>query len=117
MGKDWNLISELLINLRYLIKHYAFKEEQECRIIRVVKTEHGDIKQDGNKMYVHSTNIKNHVKKIYFGPCANKITDNRLPIDVFQNKLNKMGLGEIICEESGLPYYVPTTDTALLKSG
>jgi len=43
-NKDWALISNLLINLRYLVKHYAFKEEQECRIIRVKKIENLDKK-------------------------------------------------------------------------
>ena len=96
--EDLKLIPELLINLRYLVKHSAFKEEQECRIIRIEKTNHSDVKKDGERKYVEATNIRGHVKKIYFGPCVMKIGD-------FKKNLKKKGLGGIICEKSGLPYH------------
>jgi hypothetical protein len=36
-GLDHDIMYKLLLNLRYLVKHAAFKEEQECRIIQIEK--------------------------------------------------------------------------------
>ena len=32
---DFKVVCNLLLNLRYLVKHVAFKEEQECRIVKI----------------------------------------------------------------------------------
>jgi len=33
---DPAIVGQLLINLRYLVKHVAFKDEQECRIVKIL---------------------------------------------------------------------------------
>lgn len=68
------IVSELLIHLRYLVKHIAFKEEQECRIIKVEKlTNNKDIVKLENKsrMYIDYLPITDDLKSIYFAPKAN----------------------------------------------
>jgi hypothetical protein len=73
-GLDPVIVGKLLINLRYLTKHIAFKEEQECRIVKIchlsdkkkVKTS-----DDFKQMYVeYEPVVSNHINKIYFGPKA-----------------------------------------------
>jgi len=62
---------KLLLNLRYLIKHVAFKEEQECRIIQVKKIAgNNKIQTDSNnRLYIKYLNLcKDSVEKICFGP-------------------------------------------------
>ena len=102
-NRDPALIVDLLINLRYLVKHYAFKEEQECRIIQVksttdlaVKSTKKNRRNRKNRLYIEVGDISNYVKKIYFGPC---VTD----IGSFEKKLNLAGL-DTKCEKSNLPY-------------
>ena len=60
-----NVIEKLLINLRYLTKHVAFKEEQECRIVKIFHLikNHGIIKSDDHKMYVeYEPDVSKHIK-------------------------------------------------------
>jgi hypothetical protein len=105
--KDNNLnkevVGQLLINLRYLIKDSAFKEEQECRIVKIchlyeekrkISSEEKDnVSVDDFKMYIeYEPKISTHVKKIYFGP---KVTG----IEKFQDFLTYKGLN-IQCERS-----------------
>ena len=66
-----DMVYKLLLNLRYLIKHVAFKEEQECRIIQVKKiARNKKIKTDSNnRLYIKYLNLcKDSVEKICFGP-------------------------------------------------
>jgi tetratricopeptide (TPR) repeat protein len=80
------IVGKLLINLRYLTKHIAFIEEQECRIVRIcplndrkrVKTD-----DDFKQIYVEYLEIPNYVDKIYFGP---KATGMELFQDVLTHK-------------------------------
>ena len=68
------VIEQLLVNLRYLIKHIAFKEEQECRIIKIFPLTHDGIKEDKDNMYrmyiEYAPQVSKYIKKIYFGPKA-----------------------------------------------
>ncbi|MDR0981837.1 MAG: tetratricopeptide repeat protein [Culturomica sp.] len=96
----WEILTEMLINLRYLVKHCAFKEEQECRIINVEKLDNKDkkIKMDGSEwMYIEAGEVSRHVQKIYFGPCATGI-------GLFRDRLILEELNEIECEQSRLPF-------------
>jgi hypothetical protein len=79
---DWGVIGELLVNLRYLCKHIAFKEEQECRIVRIhrllikdknIKNE--KIKNENPKQIYteYDPKVSNHIEKIYFGPKFDEI--------------------------------------------
>jgi hypothetical protein len=91
------IVGKLLINLRYLTKHVAFKEEQECRIIKIKPLGDGEIKTGGNhdKMYIEYIDINNHVKKIY---CAPRIAGFELYRDILKHEL------EIECVKSKQPF-------------
>jgi len=81
VGKT-ELAKDLLTNVRYLVKDYAFMEERECRIVDIKnkkdKIEIDQIKIDSsrNRLYIEidetetETKIKDYVNKIYFAPFA-----------------------------------------------
>jgi hypothetical protein len=103
------IIEQLLINLRYLTKHIAFKEEQECRIINIhllndkktvkinpAPVDDKNIQIDNIKqLYIDYQNITGYVEKIYFGPNAKKM-------ELFQDLL-KYKNHNIPCERSKNP--------------
>ncbi|MDR1803332.1 MAG: DUF2971 domain-containing protein [Treponema sp.] len=85
---DQTIIGQLLINLRYLTKHIAFKEEQECRIVKIYRLNDKKIKtsEDFKQMYVeYEPKVSNHIEKIYFGPKADGM-------ELFQDMLTHKGL-------------------------
>jgi tetratricopeptide (TPR) repeat protein len=93
-------IEELLINLRYLTKHIAFKEEQECRIVKIHRLDDEkakiDTSEDFKQMYVeYGPFVSNHIEKIYFGPKA-------LGIELFQDILIHK-YEYVSCEQSTNP--------------
>ena len=95
---DKNIVGQLLINLQYLIKDVAFKEEQECRIVSIFSLRDNKVKysEDYNKLYVEAGLCNNHsIEKIIFGPKATGIT-------LFQNMLWKDKIA-INCIQSLLP--------------
>ncbi|MCG2573792.1 tetratricopeptide repeat protein [Acinetobacter sp. ME22] len=61
------LIEEILLPLRYLIKHYAFKEEQECRTIYITQwnDEKIDLDPKLNRIYVDYQSILPAMEKIF----------------------------------------------------
>ena len=61
------LIEEILLPLRYLIKHYAFKEEQECRTIYITQWNDEKIQLDPNlkRVYVDYQSILPAMEKIF----------------------------------------------------
>jgi tetratricopeptide (TPR) repeat protein len=84
------IIEPLLINLRYLTKHVAFKEEQECRIIKIrpLNDKNSGIHLDENykQLYVkYEPKVSDHIEKIYFGPKA-------AGMELFQDFLTHKGL-------------------------
>jgi FOG: TPR repeat len=95
------VICNLLLNLRYLVKHVAFKEEQECRIVEV-KTPFKDdknppIDEEHKRFYVDYLPLRNCVNKLYFGPKATGI-------ELFQNLLTyQEGFEEVVCLRSTSP--------------
>jgi len=103
------VIGQLLINLRYLTKHIAFKEEQECRIIKIhplndkekvkinpAPADEKNIQIDNIKqLYIDYQNITGYVEKIYFGP---KSTNMELFQDLLRYKNQN-----ILCEKSKNP--------------
>jgi len=111
------IIGQLLINLRYLTKHIAFKEEQECRIIKIhplndkkmVKI-NTVLKEDNindnininniKQLYIDYQNITGHVDKIYFGP-------NAANMPLFQDLLRYKDQN-IPCEKSKNPLHNET---------
>ncbi|GJH42989.1 DUF2971 domain-containing protein [Pasteurella canis] len=64
------VIQYILLPLQYLVKHYAFEEEQECRMIsiRSLVQENEKIKTDiaAKSMYVeYPVDVKNAIEKVY----------------------------------------------------
>jgi len=85
------LVKDLIINIRYLVKDYAFTEERECRIINMINKKDGSIEIDGERLYINIGEIKAYVKEIYFAPLAGGK-------EVFEAKTN------IDCIRSRHPY-------------
>lgn len=95
------VLSDLLLPLRYLVKHAAFKEEQECRIICIKDMEKDkdliSFTPDYSQMYIEYQKIgRNCLEEIIFGPKAKGI-------DIFKNALKQK---EIVCKcnQSELPF-------------
>lgn len=71
--EEKELLAEILLPLRYLIKHMAFKEEQECRIVYVTKMENPLVKyhKEINRIYIdYEPYVMAHLEKIYLAPKA-----------------------------------------------
>lgn len=67
------LLAEILLPLRFLIKHMAFKEEQECRVAYVTQWDDDFIQYDEQlkRFYIdYGSDVVMHLKKIYLGPHA-----------------------------------------------
>ncbi|MCL1956113.1 MAG: DUF2971 domain-containing protein [Fibromonadales bacterium] len=85
-----NVIGNLLINLRCLTKHIAFKEEQECRIVKISHIAR-------KKPYIeYEPSIIPRIEKVYFGPKAKGIKS-------FQYRLKREKLNKIHCKKSTNP--------------
>lgn len=72
-SNEAQLLAEILLPLRFLIKHMAFKEEQECRIVYVSQWDDEFIQFDASlkRFYVdYGHDVATHLKKIYLGPHA-----------------------------------------------
>jgi tetratricopeptide (TPR) repeat protein len=85
---DSAIVGQLLINLRYLTKHIAFKEEQECRIVKIyhLNDEKIEIKtsDDFKQIYVeYKPRVSSYIEKIVFGP---KATGMELFQDILTHK-------------------------------
>lgn len=67
-----NLVDEILLPLKYLIKHSAFREEQECRIIYITATDRPEVTMEyGSFLYVeYEPSVKQNLDKIYIAPGA-----------------------------------------------
>lgn len=74
-------VSFILLPLSYMIKHSAYEEEQECRILKFIYVDFDkpseEIKIDINnkQMYVEYLPIESCVKKIYLSPGAEQYAD------------------------------------------
>lgn len=90
-NKKVNVLSELLLMLRYLTKNMAFKEEQECRIVTIENiTDNPNIlpkKEDGDfsQMYIEYRTVKDCIEKVYFAP---KVRDK----EMFNIQIKRFGL-------------------------
>lgn len=102
------IVCQLIFRLRYLVKHIAYKEEQECRIVKVrpLKTDkeisigsHDKTLVSDLKMHFeYDLEVSQHVKEIYFGPKATA------ELEMFRTCLKHKGLYEdIVCKESKNP--------------
>jgi tetratricopeptide (TPR) repeat protein len=92
-------VCDLLMNLRYLIKHIAFKEEQECRIVQVeALANHDKVTLEGDKMFIKTQAVGGFIDKICFAP-------NAVGMEFFQEKLIYNGT-EIPCYQCEHPIRV-----------
>ncbi len=71
--KDLNIVvDEILLPLKYLIKHSAFREEQECRMVYIASIDRPEVTMEyGSFLYVeYEPSVKDHLDKIYIAPAA-----------------------------------------------
>lgn len=66
------LVDEILLPMKYLIKHSAFREEQECRMIYITSIDRPEVTMEyGSFLYVeYEPSVKSHLDKIYIAPAA-----------------------------------------------
>lgn len=110
--EEQELLAEILLPLRYLIKHMAFKEEQECRIVYVTSMDNSLIQYDGeiNRIYIdYEPLVMEHLEKIYLAPKAKdeKIVFDYLcsrGMDVRQNKIIDLSDGKVKVKISQNPF-------------
>ena len=72
-------VRSFLLPLQYLVKHIAFQEEQECRIMHMTQFCDEKIHSDREKqqMYVeYEEPVAKHIDKIYISPGAAKYQDH-----------------------------------------
>lgn len=108
---DQDIVAHLTLRLRFLVKDIAYREEQECRIVKHERV--GDGRIEGEEVYKkddvivdsgaavgdmrmhldYKPIVAKHVKKVVFGPKAEGI-------EMFRKCLVHEGLGKIGCERS-----------------
>ena len=93
---DKDVVANLLIYLRYLVKHVAFKEEMECRIISIEKlSENEDLKVTDNGMYIETSDVSPIIDRVYFAPHTTGFT-------LFKDKVEHENL-TMKCIKTNLP--------------
>ena len=71
-------VRSILLPLQYLVKHIAFQEEQECRIMYITHIYDEKVHSDWEKqwMYVeYEACVRDHIDKIWLSPGAAKYQD------------------------------------------
>jgi len=90
---DHDVVGQLLIMMRYLVKHISFKDEQECRIVKIRGLYDSEIENDFSRLYIkYQPKVSDHIDKIIFGPKAKDF-------ELFKSMLKNKKL-EIECEKS-----------------
>jgi len=66
------LLNEIILPLKYLVKHSAFQEEQECRMVYMTSLDDEKVKMEfGKYLYVeYKADVRNNLDKIYIAPAA-----------------------------------------------
>ena len=66
------LLEMIILPFKYLIKHSAFQEEQECRMVYITSLDDPKVKMNfGKFLYVeYEPEVKAHLDKIYIAPAA-----------------------------------------------
>ena len=97
------IIPLLLIHLRYLVKHYDFKEEQECRIIQVEPLMNNSsivVTGDNSRMYTNYLPLhnddKSYLNRVYWGPKTSNY-------ELFKDRLAHLGMN-IFCIKNEHPF-------------
>ena len=92
----------IILPLKYLIKHSAFQEEQECRIVYITSLDDPKVQMDfGKFLYVeYEPEVKVHLDKIYIAPAASYYEPYFAKLLCGKNNMGK----KIIIEPSNNPY-------------
>jgi len=66
------LSNEILLPLKYLIKHSAFQEEQECRMIYITSINAPEVMMQHKKLLFveYQAKVKENLNKVYIAPAA-----------------------------------------------
>lgn len=90
-----DLIDEIILPIRYLIKHSAFEEEQECRMIYLCKIQDHLVQMnfDNQQLFIeYNQNVKENIDKVYLGseaknyePFVAKLLDNPSKVHISNN--------------------------------
>lgn len=94
------LTNEILLPLKYLIKHSAFQEEQECRMVYVTSIKAPEVKMvDKRFLFVeYEGKVKENLDKVYIAPAATKyqlylswlLRDKDVKIELSNNPYRQM---------------------------
>ena len=89
------LINEILLPLKYLIKHSAFQEEQECRMVYVTSINAPEVNIAHKKLLFveYEDEVKENLNKVYIAPAATEyqlylawlLRDRDIKIDLSNN--------------------------------
>ena len=93
--------AKLLMNLRYLTKHSAFKEEQECRIIKIASL-NGDevhLNEARTSFYINygTDDIKQYIRSVIFAPMASGL-------QIFHDRLINGSIRHIKARQCAHPF-------------
>ncbi len=92
--KTGELLNEILLPLQYLVKHMAFKEEQECRMVYVTQMDSDLIQFDEtiNRVYIdYEPSVMKHLEKIYLAP---KAKDEQTVFEYLCAQGQKLGINQ-----------------------
>lgn len=66
------LLNEILLPMNYLIKHSAFQEEQECRMVYVTSIKAPEVMMQHKKLLFveYQAKVKENLNKVYIAPAA-----------------------------------------------
>ena len=73
LSNDINaLLNEVLLPFKYLIKHSAFQEEQECRMIYITSIDAPEVMMQHKKLLFveYQAEVKENLNKVYIAPAA-----------------------------------------------
>lgn len=81
------LLNEILLPLKYLVKHSAFQEEQECRMIYITSLDDKKVKMEfGKFLYVeYEADVRDNLDKIYIAPAATQYQPYLSKLEPFPN--------------------------------
>ena len=87
----FNIINAIILPLQYLVKHAAFQEEQECRLIYLIENKNDKIKKEIDKKLIYVEydvpDTRKYIDKIYFSPGAKDYKDFFVSRDFPEYKL------------------------------
>lgn len=97
-----SFLEMIILPLKYLIKHSAFQEEQECRMVYITSLDDPKVQMDfGKFLYVeYEPEVKAHLDKIYIAPAASHYEPYFAKLLCGRNNMGK----KIKIEPSNNPY-------------